>query len=305
MSKLLVVFGATGQQGGSIISYALEKLSSEYRVRAITRDPLSKKAQELKEAGAEVVKGDAEDKASLNDALRGADIVFSMSSMGMDGTVDEFEIGKSIADSAVEAGAKYIIWSTLPNVRKVTGGELQHVVHFDKKAQVEAYIRELPIKSAFYSPGFFLQNFITLFKPQPAEDGYSIYSIMKPTSLLPCIDVVGDSGKFVGTILSSPDEYEGKTIYGALGLYSFEDIVQIISKTSGKNVTYVQIPEETFKSFLPPPIAQDLTEMFLFHEKFGYYGPDFKSLVEGTLKSIDFVPTSAEDFFKSNKIAFD
>lgn len=38
MSNVLAVFGATGQQGGSVINYALNdpKLSQEYKIRAIT-----------------------------------------------------------------------------------------------------------------------------------------------------------------------------------------------------------------------------------------------------------------------------
>jgi uncharacterized protein YbjT (DUF2867 family) len=40
MSKLLTVFGATGQQGGSLIAYVLNHptLSKLYHLRGITRD---------------------------------------------------------------------------------------------------------------------------------------------------------------------------------------------------------------------------------------------------------------------------
>jgi uncharacterized protein YbjT (DUF2867 family) len=40
MSKLLTVFGATGQQGGSLIDYVLKspQLSKLYHLRGITRD---------------------------------------------------------------------------------------------------------------------------------------------------------------------------------------------------------------------------------------------------------------------------
>ena len=70
MSKLLVVFGATGQQGGSVATYVLNdpELSKQYKVRAISRDVTKPAAQALQKAGAEVVKADADDKESLKHA---------------------------------------------------------------------------------------------------------------------------------------------------------------------------------------------------------------------------------------------
>lgn len=37
---------------------------------------------------------------------------------------------------------------------------------FDSKAKVESYIRDLPITSAFYWPGFFMQMTTNMFKPK-------------------------------------------------------------------------------------------------------------------------------------------
>jgi hypothetical protein len=57
MSKLLTVFGATGNQGGSVIKAVLEhpQLSKTYRIRAITRDIFKPAAATLREQGAEVI----------------------------------------------------------------------------------------------------------------------------------------------------------------------------------------------------------------------------------------------------------
>lgn len=58
MSKILTVFGATGQQGGSLIDYVLKnsKLSKTYSVRGVTRDVSKAAAVALKKRGVEVVK---------------------------------------------------------------------------------------------------------------------------------------------------------------------------------------------------------------------------------------------------------
>lgn len=57
MSKLITVFGATGNQGGSVIRAILEdaQLSKEFSIRAVTRDPSKPAAKELAAKGVEVV----------------------------------------------------------------------------------------------------------------------------------------------------------------------------------------------------------------------------------------------------------
>jgi uncharacterized protein YbjT (DUF2867 family) len=58
MSKLITVFGATGNQGGSVIRTILAdpELSKEFRVRAVTRDLSKPKAKALAEQGVELIK---------------------------------------------------------------------------------------------------------------------------------------------------------------------------------------------------------------------------------------------------------
>lgn len=57
MSKIITVFGATGQQGGSVIRTILqdESLSKEFKIRGITRDTSKPAAQSLVKQGVELV----------------------------------------------------------------------------------------------------------------------------------------------------------------------------------------------------------------------------------------------------------
>ena len=51
-------------------------LSSGFAVRAVTRNPDSEKSLSLKQAGAELVKGDLEDRSTIDEAVKGAYGVF-------------------------------------------------------------------------------------------------------------------------------------------------------------------------------------------------------------------------------------
>ncbi|HET9826526.1 MAG TPA: NmrA family NAD(P)-binding protein, partial [Chitinophagaceae bacterium] len=70
--KIIVVFGATGAQGGGLARAILNDATSEFSVRAVTRDVNSDKAKELAKLGAEVIAGDVDDPASVRRALEGA-----------------------------------------------------------------------------------------------------------------------------------------------------------------------------------------------------------------------------------------
>ncbi|MGA7690482.1 MAG: NmrA family NAD(P)-binding protein, partial [Jiangellales bacterium] len=68
--KLITVVGATGAQGGATARALLK--DETFAVRAVTRDPDSDAARALADAGAEVVRADIDDAASLLGALEGA-----------------------------------------------------------------------------------------------------------------------------------------------------------------------------------------------------------------------------------------
>lgn len=57
-NKLLIVFGATGIQGGSVARAILadSMASKQFNIRAITRDPSKQAAKTLAQQGAELMK---------------------------------------------------------------------------------------------------------------------------------------------------------------------------------------------------------------------------------------------------------
>lgn len=307
MARTLLVFGATGQQGNSLIQYVLQdpKLSQEYKIRAITRNPSSDAAKQLKEK-VEVVQGDVFDRASLESALTGVHTVFAMTnpSFTPDGLEVEYNAGKTIADVAVAKGVQYIIFSTLPAVKKISGGKYTKVTHFDAKAEIEQYIRGLDIKSAFFSPAFFMQNYETnpFLGPQRDADGdWVMVRINSPHFRMPMVDTVGNTGNFIGAILAEPDKFEGKTFCAATATNTLEDTAAIISKATGQNVRYKQVPVEEWKKSLP--FGQDaFVETFSFLEEFGYWGPESESSVEWAAKNARGRLTTFKEYLEAHPL---
>ncbi|KAJ9148418.1 HSCARG dehydrogenase [Pleurostoma richardsiae] len=310
MAKVLAVFGATGQQGSSIVNYVLNdaEFSRQYKIRAITRHLDSEKAQKLKER-VEVVQGDVLDRASLEAALTGVQVVFAMTtpSLTPDGVAVEFNSAKTIADVAVQKGAEYIIFSTMPPVQGRSSGKYTEVISFDAKVKAEQYIRSLPIKSAFYAPGLFMENFqdIPYLAPQPLPDGtWALTRLASSKSRIPLIDAIGDTGKFIGAILAEPDKYEGKTFCAAGGIYTGDEIVAILSRATGKTIVYKQVSTEEFKKSLPFTADSfvEFVEALSYGEEFGYYGPDTEKLVAWAAENARGKLSTLEEFLEAHPL---
>ncbi|KAM0126708.1 hypothetical protein ACHAO1_009940 [Botrytis cinerea] len=307
--KLLVVFGATGQQGGSVANVVLSDplLSSQYSVRAISRSTTSPKAQDLATKGAELISADLNDPLSLKAALENAHTVFAMTSTTLTGDTREVETAqaKALCTAAIAAGAQYIIWQTLPPVMAISDGKLS-VNHFDTKADIEQYIRSLPIKSAFYRPAYFMQNFTNQLmppRPSPANDGsYVFASLCNPDTRMPLIDAT-EMGKWIAPILESPDEYEGKVLEAMEGWYTWKEIAEIVSSVTGKRVAYQQVSDELFKEWMPPLVKDDMQGMFVFYRNYGFYSkpPGQKSEDSGKAKG---KLSSLEEFCKKAEFTF-
>ena len=101
--KVLVVFGATGNQGGSVIKSILEdpKTANEFKIRGVTRDTSKPHAKDLEAKGVETVAADINSKEQIKAVLKGAYAVFAVTNYWekMDARLEEQQ-GKNIADAA-------------------------------------------------------------------------------------------------------------------------------------------------------------------------------------------------------------
>lgn len=306
MSKILAVFGATGQQGTSVINNVLSdpELSKTYTIRALTRNTTSPAAQALSARNISVVEADLSNRASLETALSGVHTVFLMTtpSFGPDAKELEVSAAKLAADVAVAQGVQYLIFSTLASVHDISGGKYTKASHFDAKAEAESYIRSLPVKSAFFLPGFFMENFhpfaLAPFRSPTEADKWVITLCTSPATRIPLLAVVPDGGKFVNAILAEPEKYEGKTFVAASELRSLEEIAAAMSKATGKNVVYEEKSAEEFGKLLPPPAADVFVETFLAFEEFGYAGLETERSVQWAVENARGKALGLEEFLE-------
>lgn len=156
--KLLTIFGATGNQGGSVIDAVLDRpeLQQKYSLRGITRDPASGKSKALSDKGVEMVKANLDDVESLKTAVKGSYGVFGVTDFWavLDKNI-EIQQGKNLFEACKADGVKHYVFSALRSAEKMSQGKLKHVDHFDSKADVAEHIEanKGDMIASYFMPG--------------------------------------------------------------------------------------------------------------------------------------------------------
>jgi len=193
----------------------------------------------------------------------------------------EVKQGKAIADACKSAGIAHIIWSALPDVTKLTNGVLTHVDHFNSKAAVSEYIKELGIPYTLFMPGYFLSNIPGMvLRQSPPHNAWTLSLPFGSNTQIPVFDPEDDTGKFVRGIMLNKDNVLGKEILGATAYMTPDEMVQEFKEQfpkAGVNAMFVELSHASFKEGLaqmgmPPFVQEELLENMRFMAEYGYAG---------------------------------
>jgi uncharacterized protein YbjT (DUF2867 family) len=232
--KTILVTGATGRQGGAVAS---RLLADGWRVRALTRDAAGAKARALAEAGAEVVTGDLDDRASLDRAAAGAWGVFSVHAGAYEGgpyghdLEHETRSAAKLGAAAKDAGAAHVVHSSAVGV----GGPLEpHMDMLQRKAAAERAILASGVPVTILRPTSFMEN--TFDSPRELQNGVLV-SAMAADTYEPHI-AADDIAAFAAIAFADPQAHAGKA-YELAG----DDLTQVekaalIGRIAGREVPY-------------------------------------------------------------------
>ncbi|HEY0897040.1 MAG TPA: NmrA/HSCARG family protein [Sphingobacteriaceae bacterium] len=274
--KILTVFGATGAQGGGVARAVLGDPGSEFSIRAVTRDISSEKAAALKEMGAEVVRADIDDPASLAKALDGAYGAYFVTFFWNHFSAEkETAEAKSMAEAASKAGLQHVIWSTLEDTRNFVPLDSDQiptlhgkykVPHFDGKGEADRFFTELQVPTTFLRASFYWDNLIYFGSgPKKGPDGKLYLTFPLDEAKMAGI-ASEDIGKCAYGIFQRP-ELIGKTVGIAGEHLTGPEMAEALSSAIGQEIVFNNVTPDTFRSFGFPG-ADDLGNMFQFYRDF-------------------------------------
>jgi uncharacterized protein YbjT (DUF2867 family) len=288
--NIITVIGGTGLQGGGVVNALLAQ--GEFKVRVASRNVASEAARALAAREVELVQADLLDPSSLARAFEGAYGAFVVTNFWEPNQgVREAEIGAAAVTVARKVGVEHLIWSTLPDVEKLSRGRLK-VLHFTGKAHVDDVVRSAGFaRHTFVQAPFYFQNFFGAMAPRPLPGGGRGWALpMDPTKrVIHAADIDG-VGQAAAAAFGARDRLpDGSVLAVAGGTYSWNDFVGTL-RALGHDFKLVQVPVETFdRSF---PGAPEVREMFQYFEDYTYFGPEAdahiaaaNALVPGGFKS--------------------
>ncbi|MEU9035754.1 NmrA/HSCARG family protein [Streptomyces sp. NPDC048352] len=271
--RTITVFGATGQQGGALARSLLEERDGDFAVRAVTRHPDSERARELVRLGAEVVRGDLDDEASLAAAFEGAYGAFLVTNFWEDmDAAHEKRQAAALARAAGHAGVQHAIWSTLEDTRHcipvddprmpTLQGQYK-VPHFDGKAEADQYFLDAGVPVTFLRATFYWENLLGSFAPQEAEDGGLDLVFPMGDKRLSGI-AVDDIGKTAHAVFKGGADYVAATISIAGEHLRVADMASALTESLGRPVRYRPLTPDAFRA-LGFPGAEEAGNMFQFY----------------------------------------
>jgi uncharacterized protein YbjT (DUF2867 family) len=273
--KVIAVVGATGAQGGGLARAILADPNGGFACRAITRDPNKDKAKDLTGKGAEVVKADLDDVATLKKAFAGAYGAYCVTNFWehFSGEKEKAQ-AKNMADAARTAGIKHVIWSTLEDTRKLMAAndtrmpmlqEKYRVPHFDAKAEANAYFAGLPV--TYLVTSFYWDNLYAFgMGPKKGDDGVYRWAFPMGNRRLAGI-AVEDIGKAAYGIFKVGQLYLNRTV-GIVGEnLTFDEMSEKLSKGLNIPVKYNAVEADVYRGFGFPG-ADELGNMFQVYRDF-------------------------------------
>jgi uncharacterized protein YbjT (DUF2867 family) len=260
--KIVLITGATGRQGGAVIRHMLPK---GWKLRALTRNADGSVARELGRLGIEVVCGDLEDPASLEQATRGVYGAYSVQDFWSVGARREVLQGKNLADAAKKAGVAHFVYSSVGGAERNSG-----IDHWESKWEVEQHIRKLSLPATIIRPAAFMENYyidqveIGLLKGKLADPIRGD----KPYQTIAADDI----GAFVALAFERPKEFIGEAMEIAGSDLTNIQAAEVFGRVLGKRVKFQRLPLPIVRLVL----GKEFYQMFRWFNIAG-----FKADIEG------------------------
>lgn len=249
--KIILVTGATGQQGGAV---ARQLLQGGWKIRALVRDPKKDAAQEMANQGAELVQGDLFDGVSLDKALKGIYGAFSVQNFWLPDVGYEGEIkqGKLFANAANEAGIQHLVYSSVGAAHRGMGQK-----HFESKWVIEQYLKELGLPHTILRPAAFMDN-LNWQRVDISNGTYRGFGVAadKKTQTI----AVEDIGAIAAIVFSEQQEYLGTTLEISGDELTEMETAETLTKVIGRPVTLGQ-PQTFDEDYIS---AEEQSAMYSF-----------------------------------------
>lgn len=249
---MIVVTGATGQFGKTVIHFLLKRGLKKDQIAALTRSV--EKSGELKGLGLAIIKGDYDDYASLVDAFRGVNKLLFVPGRELQNRLQQNE---NVVNAAREAGVQQVVYASFERKNETDSSPLRMIAEahlLTEKLLKESGLTYTILKNNLYMD--FIPDFIgkdvlqtgTIYLP--AGDGKVSAALRS--------DMAGAAAE---VLISTGHENKVYDITN-IEAYSYADIAKYLSEITGKTINYISpAPEEFAEALRKAGVSARVTEI--------------------------------------------
>lgn len=272
MAPTFLVIGATGTQGGSVVSALVSNLSlpESANILALTRNTTSAKAKALTALDSRVhlLSGDPNAPNQIFDAANAfntkIDGVFLVTVHGPPGS--EVAQARGIIDASLAHGVKHFVFTSADRGGAVlSDNNPTPVAHIATKHHIELYLKEkttgTSMKWTILRPVTFMDNMTNNFNGKAFEAMWKQVG-SKPVQLVAAADI----GAFAAKAFLAPEKYAGRCIGIAGDELNFQQALNIFKETMGVEMPTTFCAVGSVVKLAMP----DMGAMFKWFEKDGY-----------------------------------
>lgn len=231
---MILVTGATGHLGKATIDFLLKKVPAN-GIAAMARDEA--KAAGLKAKGIEVRIGDYTDYDSMLKAFGGIDKLFLISSSDLGGDRAAHHI--NAIKAAKGAGVQHIVYTSF-DLKESDHSALASLE--DAHKETAAYLKTSQLRYTLLNNNLYADVLPLFLGDKVLETGVFFPAGNGKVPFAARLDMAEASA-----VLLASDEYKETTyVFASDTAYSFEDVAQILSELSGKDVPYLNPSGEVY-----------------------------------------------------------
>lgn len=282
----IVVTGATGNIGGSVVKGLIEK---GFVPVVIVREQVANPSWD--QAGVHQIAVDMQDRAALREAFNGAEKVFSMTPL----VENIIELANNITAAAKQAGVKHIVRSS------ALGAKLDAPITMGKwHGKIEQAIEDSGVDYTIVQPSSFFQNYFAFAETIKSENAFYAPMGDGRVAMIDARDIAA-----VAVAALTEDGHVGKKyqVTGGEAL-SNDEIAQTLSDVLGRSTHYIDVPEDKARAqMLQTGMKLKIVEMTLELYKISKdgYSAEVLPTVEKVTKQ---KPTTFKQFAEDNRDKF-
>lgn len=244
MTKIILITGATGKQGGSVIDNLLQQ-DDDVEILAVTRNTKSSSAQKLADKSPKIklVQGTLDQPDDIFHNAKNVTSspiwgVFSVQVASFSGNTElEEHQGKNLVDAALRNNVKHFVYASVDRGGDNSLNNPTTIPHFINKHNIELHLidrsKGTDMTWTILRPATFLDGgLVPGFAGKLWATTYKVALQGRPLQVV----AVSDIGFFGAKAFLEQGEYKGKAISLASDEVAFEELARVFKSVTGRDI---------------------------------------------------------------------